>query len=140
MSYTGRCACGSVTLAIAGKALAARECWCRQCQRIAAGGPTHNALFRTEDVTIEGPLLAHSYTAASGNTIEQAFCPTCGTPVTGQSSARPQFRVVRFGVIDEPHDLRPLMAIWTEDAPAWAVIDPAMERYERQPPPPQSRD
>jgi hypothetical protein len=138
MSYTGRCACGQVTLAIAGEPVTARQCWCRQCQQLSAGGPSHNTMFRTEDVTLSGSLSTHSYTAASGNTVTQSFCPGCGTHVIAQSSARPQFRVVRFGVIDEPHGLRPLMAIWTDDAPAWAVIDPALEQFPRQPPPPGS--
>jgi hypothetical protein len=56
----------------------------------------------------------------------------------GQSDARPQFRAVRLGMLDEPHGLKPQMVIWTEDAPAWAVIDPALEQYRRQPPPPKT--
>jgi hypothetical protein len=136
VSYTGRCACGAVTLAVAGEPVTARQCWCRQCQQAAGGGPTHNVMFRTKDMTIVGTLATRSYVAASGNTVTQSFCPTCGTPVMGQSDARPQFRALRFGVLDEPHGLRPLVAIWTDDAPAWAVMDPALEQFPRQPPPP----
>jgi hypothetical protein len=136
MSFTGRCACGAVTLAIAGDPVTTRQCWCRQCQQAAAGGPTHNALFRTDQITLTGQLASRTYTAASGNEITQSFCPACGTPLLGQSSARPQIRVVRFGALDEPHGLKPEMAIWTEDAPAWAMIDPALEQHPRQPPPP----
>jgi hypothetical protein len=139
MSYTGRCACGNVTLAISGEAIAIRQCWCRQCQQIAAGGPTHNAMFRTDDVAIEGALSTHSYVAASGNTITQAFCTACGSPIMGYSSARPQFRTIRLGAIDTPHDLKPQMAIWLEDAPDWAAIDPAIEQHRRQPPAPVAR-
>ena len=139
MSYSGGCACGQVTLRIVAEPMAVRQCWCRQCQRIAAGGPTHNAMFRTEDVTLDGELATHCYVAASGNTISQSFCAACGTPVMGQSSARPQFRVIRLGALDQPHDLRPQMAIWLDDAPAWAVIDPSLEQFPRQPPPPPSR-
>lgn len=136
MTYTGRCACGSVTLSIAGEPVGTRQCWCRQCQQIAGGGPTHNAIFRTEDVTIAGAVRSHGYVAASGNTLTQWFCPACGTPVYAQSSARPQFRTIRFGTLDLPHDLEPQVAIWTDDAPAWAVIDPALEQFPQQPPPP----
>lgn len=138
MSYTGSCACGQVTIAIAGEPVIARQCWCRQCQRAAGGGPTHNAMFRTEDLTIEGTLSTHSYVAASGNTITQSFCVACGSPLMGQSDGRPQFRVIRLGALDEPHGIRPQMAIWTDDAPDWAVIDPALEQHPRQPPPPAS--
>lgn len=136
MTYTGRCACGRVTLAIAGEPIQTRQCWCRQCQQIATGGPTHNAVFPAEAVVITGELAGNSYVAASGNTLTAWFCPSCGTQVFGQTTARMHLRTVRFGAIDEPHGLRPQMAIWTDDAPAWAVFDPAMERFPRQPPPP----
>jgi hypothetical protein len=65
MSDTGRCECGAITLAI-GAALATRQCWCRQCQTLAAGGPTNNAIFPAEAVAIDGPLASSTWTAASG--------------------------------------------------------------------------
>ena len=135
-TYTGRCGCGRVTLAMAGDPVLVRQCWCLQCRRIAAGGPANNAAFKTGDVAISGELASHAYVAASGNTLTQWFCPSCGTPLTAQSSARPHLLTVRFGAIDEPHGLRPDIAIWTDDAPEWAVIDPRMERFPRQPPAP----
>jgi len=136
MSHTGHCACGKVTLTMPNEAVATRQCWCRQCQQIAAGGPTHNAIFRSEDVVINGELSAHGYTAASGNTLTLWFCPSCGSHIFGQSSARMHFKTVRLGVIDEPHDFKPQMAIWLDDAPEWAIIDPALEQFPRQPPAP----
>lgn len=136
MTYTGRCACGAVTLAIEGQPLGTRQCWCRQCQQIAAGGPTHNAIFKADDVTATGVLASSTWPAASGNTLTFHFCPSCGTQVYGQSSARPHLMTVRFGAIDEPHGLKPEVVIWTDDAPAWAVIDPALESWPRQPPAP----
>ncbi len=136
MGYTGRCACGAVAATISGEPLATRQCWCRQCQRAAAGGPTHNAMFATSDLELTGVLTTHDYTAASGNTLTHSSCPSCGTQVMAQSSARPQFRMVRLGFLDEPHGLRPQMAIWIDDAPEWAVIDAALEQHGGQPPAP----
>jgi hypothetical protein len=136
MTYTGRCACGSVTARIEGEPLAVRQCWCRQCQQAAAGGATTNAMFLMADVTLAGELATHRGPAASGNTLVQFFCPKCGTGVYGQSSARTQMCSMRLGFLDEGHGLRPAAVIWTDDAPAWAVIDPTLEQYPRQPPPP----
>lgn len=136
MAYTGRCACGAVTLEISAEPVGTRQCWCRQCQQIAAGGPTHNAIFPTPAVRITGPLAASTWTAASGNTLTFHFCPSCGTQVYGQSSARPHLMTLRFGVLDQPHGLRPEVVIWTDDAPDWAVFDSALERWPQQPPPP----
>lgn len=134
--YSGRCACGQVSLRIESEPLALRQCWCRQCQQVSTGGPTNNALFPAEGFHLEGRLHSHAYVAASGNSLTRHFCPDCGTPVMAGSSARPNVRVVRLGVLDEGHGLRPTMAIWTDEAPDWAVFDPGMERCARQPAPP----
>lgn len=140
MGYKGRCGCGAVTATITGEPVGVRQCWCRQCQQIAAGSATTNAMFATSDIAISGELASHPYQAASGNTLTQSFCPACGTPVMGQSSARPQFRTMRVGFLDEGHGLAPQAIIWTSEAPPWAVIDPALEQFSGQPPAPQPKD
>lgn len=139
MSYTGRCACGAVTATIAGEPVQTRQCWCRQCQQLAAGSPSTNAIFMTEAVEFTGEFATHAYVAASGNTLTQSFCSRCGTPVMAQSSARPQFRTVRIGFLEDAHDLSPQIAIWTGDAPPWARIDPALEQFIGQPPAPPAK-
>ncbi|HKR93076.1 GFA family protein [Novosphingobium sp.] len=121
-------------LKVLGEAIGTRQCWCRQCQQIAAGGPTNNAIFRVADVTLNGDLASSTWTADSGNTLTFHFCPSCGTQVYAQSSARPHLMTFRLGVLDVGHDLRPQAVIWTDEAPDWAVFDPALERFPRQPP------
>lgn len=135
---SGRCACGAITARIEGDPVAVRQCWCRQCQQVAGGGPTHNAMFATADVRLSGELATYAYVAASGNTLTHSFCPRCGTPVMAQSSARPQFRTIRLGFLEPGHGLAPQMAIWTGDAPPWARFDPALEQHRGQPSAPAS--
>lgn len=137
MTHTGRCACGAVTLQVSGEAVATRQCWCRQCQQIAAGGPTQNAIFDADAVAITGELASAEWQAASGNTLTFWFCPKCGTQAYAQSSARPHLKTVRFGFPDEPHGLKPEMAIWLSEAPAWAQVDPDIPHFPQQPPAPQ---
>ena len=136
MTYTGRCACGAVSATIEADPVVVRQCWCRQCQQLAGGAASTNVMFPTSAVTLTGELSSHSYVAASGNTIYHGFCGECGTPVWGHSDARPHFRAFRVGFLDAGHGLRPDMAIWLDDAPDWAVIDPALEQFPRQPPTP----
>jgi hypothetical protein len=133
--YYGRCACGAVVAKIHGEPQAVRQCWCRQCQQIAAGGATTNAMFLSTDIEMTGELATHSFTAASGAKLTQYFCRKCGTPIMGQSSARMHLASVRFGFLDEAHGLAPSAAIWLVDAPNWATIDPSLERFDRQAPP-----
>ncbi|WP_436434965.1 GFA family protein, partial [Enterococcus faecium] len=54
MSISGGCLCGAVKIAISGDPLDVVQCWWRQCQRRASGGPTQNAIFKSCDVSITG--------------------------------------------------------------------------------------
>jgi len=139
MSHSGECNCGAVSARIAGAPVAVRQCWCRQCQKLAGGGASYNAMFNTDDVELTGPLASWSYVARSGNTLTMHTCANCGTPVYAQSSARPQFMTFRLGFLDEPHGLAPTMAIWTDEKPEWAVLDSDLEAFPAQPPAPSSR-
>jgi len=138
MAYSGRCNCGAVIARMASEPVAVRKCWCRQCQKAAAGGPTHNAMFHTADVSLAGELRAWDYRAPSGNTLTMHNCAICSTPVYAQSSARSQFMTFRLGFLDEPHGLAPQIVIWTSERPPWADADAELESWPQQPPPPQA--
>ncbi len=140
MGYTGHCNCGAVSAVIAAEPIAVRRCWCRQCQKIAAGSATTNAMFPSDAISFTGNLATWDYVAASGNVLTQSFCGGCGTPIMGQSSARPQFRTLRIGFLDEPHGLKPQVAIWLSEKPEWAVEDATLECFAAQPPAPPPQD
>lgn len=135
---TGRCLCGGVSFTLAGEPLAARVCWCRDCQHLAANG-TVNLLVAADALAIRGTLAEYRKRADSGNEVTRQFCPACGTHLFARSSARPEFRVVRVGNLDEPSSIRPTMNIWSSSAPDWACLDPSLERVEQQPQPPRSQ-
>lgn len=135
MERHGQCLCGSVRFTLTGEPLVVRLCWCRDCQHLAANG-TVNLLVRTDGLSVTGTLAEYTRTAASGNEVIRQFCPTCGTHLFGRSDARPGFRIVRVGNLDDPSSVRPSMQIWTASAPAWACLDPALEQVEGQPAPP----
>ena len=137
--YTGRCACGAVTVRIESEPLGVRLCYCRECRQVASGGPTTNAVFEVAHIDLSGDLAHHSNIAASGNTLSKFFCPRCGTPVYGQSSARTHLASIRLGFLDEGHGLAPDTAIWLSEAPDWVAIDPRLEQYPQQAPVPVPR-
>ena len=129
---TGRCLCGNVSFKLAAEPLVTRICWCRDCQHLAANGSV-NLMVPADALTITGALSEHTKTADSGNLLTRQFCPVCGTHLFAKSSARPQFRVIRAGNLDEPSSIHPSVNIWAASAPAWACLDPALERVEQQP-------
>jgi hypothetical protein len=111
--------------------MAARICWCRDCQHTSANG-TVNLLLPAESISYTGTLAEYTKTADSGNAITRQFCPTCGTHLFGKVSARPQFRVVRAGNLDDPSSITPSANVWAASAPEWACMDPTLERVEQQ--------
>lgn len=132
----GHCLCRAVHYRLSGEPVVARICWCRDCQHIASNG-TANLLVPTSALEVFGELSEYISTADSGNQIRRRFCPTCGSHLFANSSARPQFTVVRIGTLDDPSSVQPTMNIWTSSAPGWACINPTLERVEQQPVPPQ---
>lgn len=132
MERTGRCLCGAVKFKFTSEPLAVRICWCRDCQYLAANG-TVNAIVPTDSLEVAGDLAEYTNEADSGNQLTRQFCPRCGTHLFGISSARPHFRVVRTGSLDDPSSITPGVNIWTTSAPHWAHLDHALEQVERQP-------
>ncbi len=134
MTYSGGCACGAVRITVTAEPVAVRQCWCRDCQQLAAGHATVNAIFATDAIACSGTVTWKDRIAASGNKLSWGFCGECGTQLFAHSSARPEFRVVRLGAIDEPHGLAPDTVIWTDQAPAWARWPDGIAQHGGQPP------
>lgn len=132
---SGHCLCGAVSYRLSVEPLVTRICWCRDCQRLASNG-TVNALVPTTALDIQGQVSDFVRTADSGNQITHRFCPRCGSQLFAQSSARPQFTVVRVGTLDDPSSVSPAMNIWSGSAPSWACLSSTLDRVERQPLPP----
>jgi hypothetical protein len=131
----GSCMCGAVTYRISSEPVVARICWCRDCQHLSANGAV-NIMVPTDALVVTGELSEFTKTADSGNEIKRRFCPQCGAHLFANSSARPQFTVVRAGTLSDPSSIKPTANIWTVSAPQWACMDPAMERVDQQPAPP----
>jgi len=136
MTITGGCLCGKVRYRIEAEPITTRVCWCRDCQYLGAGSGTVNVAFPREKVHIEGVLDDYASRAASGNLTHRGFCPSCGTPVTTQSEARPHFLAVRAGTLDDPEIGKPNLTIWTSSAPSWACFAEDLPQESKQPRPP----
>ena len=129
---TGGCLCGAVRYRITAEPLLTRICWCSDCQHIASNG-TVNLLIPAAALAVQGSTSTYTSMADSGHRISRRFCPSCGSHLFAESSARPQFTVVRAGTLDDPSSVTPSANIWAASAPGWACMDPELERVERQP-------
>lgn len=134
MTTTGRCFCGQVRFTIEAEPVAARMCWCRDCQYIASGSPTVNVLFPEDAVHFTGEITTLEKIADSGNTVERGFCPICGSQMYSRTlePAGAPIRI-RAGTLDNPELMAPQGIIWTDSAPGWAVLDPKLPHFPKGP-------
>jgi hypothetical protein len=132
---TGGCLCGAVRFTIAEGPLLGRVCWCRDCQKLGAGGPAVGAAFRKAAMTVTGETRDYVSKADSGNTMHRRFCPTCGTPLFSEAESRPELIFIRAGALDDPEIAKPASTIWTASAPSWACIDQSLPQAPGQPAP-----
>lgn len=132
---SGGCLCGQVRFRIDAEPVGVRLCWCRDCQHLAGNG-TVNAIFPTAQIEVSGELAEFASAAESGNLVQRKFCPRCGSHLFAESTGRVGLTVVRVGTLDDPSSVTPSGNIWAASAPAWACLDPALQRTEHQPVPP----
>jgi hypothetical protein len=135
MTITGGCLCREVRYESTSQPLVSRACWCRVCQYLGAGSGTVNVCFPTASFTIRGATADFRSVADSGNVMHRRFCKTCGTQLFSEAEARPHLVFVRGGTLDDPEIAKPVVTIWTSQAPGWACIDDKIPKVDRQPPP-----
>ena len=133
MTRTGGCRCGAVRYTLSAEPFAVRLCWCRDCQYWSTGNAAVNMLVPRDAVRVDGELDGWDSMAESGNHMRRSFCPRCGTPMFSEARENAARMVIRVGTLDDATGIVPTTVIWTDSAPAWAPIDPALQAFPRQP-------
>ena len=108
------CSCGAIRLAAHGQPLRVGLCHCTTCHKEGGAPFTANAIFRTEDVTVQGD------TASWKNwTDVRQFCPSCGSSVFGVSGGTGEIEI-RLGAFDvAPTNLVPAYELWVGRRERW---------------------
>ncbi len=116
---TGGCLCRAIQYEIDKEPTSSATCYCRVCQYIAGGAPSHSVLFHKSDVTIQGKPTAYWMKSEEGNSVARHFCEKCGTPLFSESEARSDYISIKVGSLDDPSIFKPSLNIWVESAQPW---------------------
>ena len=133
MTRTGGCRCGAVRYTLSAEPFAVRLCWCRDCQYWSTGNAAVHMLVPRDAVRVDGELDGWDSMAESGNHMRRSFSRRCGTPMFSGARENAERMVIRVGTLDDATGIVPTTVIWTDSAPAWAPIDPALQAFPRQP-------
>ncbi|KAF7354780.1 putative glutathione-dependent formaldehyde-activating gfa [Mycena sanguinolenta] len=128
---TATCFCGAVQLKFPTRApglVFTFICNCTDCRKITASMFASNfTVLDTHLTHLRGrenlTSFSQSHTIASGNTMTNYFCSTCGTLMYRVSSGFPGTSVLRLGTVDDFHlhetKLKPRVEQFTENRVAW---------------------
>lgn len=117
--YTGGCLCGNVRLVATGRPYRVGLCHCLDCRKHHGALFHASAIFPEFSVTVEGETRGYA---------GRFFCPTCGSPVFGQTGDEIE---INLGSLDAPDQLKPTYELWTIRRKSWLPPFPLSKSYER---------
>lgn len=125
------CACGSVTMRVAGPVLSMFMCSCLDCQRATGTGHATAALVPLNALSISGEVKSFGSPSDSGAVFTRHFCPGCGNPLFGASSRAPHVRMVSVGFFAGRNDwYAPNQLIFARSHRQWDMIADDLPRHE----------
>ena len=129
--FEGGCQCGDVRYRCDAAPFVAYTCHCRDCRRLTASAFALCLQVPTEALTVvRGRPSRGVRIADSGNRLETAFCPACGSALFVAPDARPRIRTIYGGTLDRAEDAPVSAHIWTSRRLPWVVLPAAHRRFE----------
>jgi hypothetical protein len=114
MAFSGGCQCGAIRYEVKGEPAFAAICHCDDCRRSSGTAFATNVFVKADDLAVvKGQTKAFAHPTASGSTMTREFCPDCGSPLFGHSSAGSGMRAVRVGSLDDASFVKPGVEVWT---------------------------
>ncbi len=127
---TAACACGQVTVRVAGRVRSMFLCSCEDCQRSTGTGHSTVALVAIGDLTVTGEPRSFARPAHSGATLTRWFCPSCGTPLYARSSRAEGLAMLPVGLFGAAAGwFAPNQLIFARSHHDWDVVDDHLPRH-----------
>jgi len=125
------CLCGALRLTARGAPRDVYLCACRSCRKKSGSAFTHAAIFRAEEVSVEGAPGTFRYRGESGRWIENNFCTACGGYLFFRAEVFPRHIGVNAGAVAE--DVGPPRRMyWASRRPGWLCVPEGVEAVETQ--------
>ena len=133
MEATGGCLCGAVRYQISRDPIFTALCHCTHCQKQSGSAFSIVMGVAASALSIDGEPASYMDRSDGGREVRRQFCGTCGSALftIGDGAAGVVF--VKAGTLDNTHDLKPRMELWTSSAQPWLKLDVPLKAFERQP-------
>ena len=132
VDLTASCACGAVSVHVAGPVKSMFMCACEDCQKASGTGHSTVALANRGDVAVTGEVRAFARPSQSGATLTRHFCPVCGTPLYARSSRAPEALMLPVGLFgkDSTSWFMPTQLIFARSHRDWDLLAADLPRWQ----------
>jgi hypothetical protein len=127
----GGCLCGAVRYEVSGQPVRTGACHCRYCQQRTGSAFGISHYFDADAVRFnDAPRSSYTHHSdESGRTLQQDFCPRCGSVVSWVAEAIPGARAIAGGSLDNPDAYPVRRHIWLRSAHAWVEPPAEVDQY-----------
>jgi hypothetical protein len=133
MKMVGGCLCGAVRYRSEAQPLFSGVCHCRDCQKFTGSAFGVMVGVPKTSVIFDGNISSFSSIGGSGKPIIRFFCPKCGSSIAEETSRLPDQIVLNVGTLDDPHQMKPVVEIFRDDALAWVQVNGVERRFGKVP-------
>ena len=122
-NMNGGCLCGAVRYTANASPEFVSLCHCTDCQKHTGSAYAIGIRLPKTALQLLGTVKTFSSLGDSGNPILRYFCPTCGSSIYDEPTARPGKINLNAGTLDDPKSLAaPTLEIWCDSALPWAQL------------------
>lgn len=126
--------CGAVRYEISKRPVAMGLCHCDRC-RPQSGSAFSTVIFvEPSSLTIQGETAVFSDVGTSGLYVARRYCPSCGSPLTTESTALPDLWFVKAGTLDNNDWFRPTMELFVTKRRPWVTAVEGATQFDANPP------
>lgn len=92
------------------------------------------AVFRREDLQVQGQLAVFEDRGTSGQSVLRNFCGNCGSPIYSDAEQGRERGMIyiKAGTLDDISSLKPSTHYWTKSAHAWYSLPSDVQLLDEQ--------
>ncbi|MEM6385178.1 MAG: GFA family protein [Pseudomonadota bacterium] len=124
---TGGCLCGAIRYELTGKPKWTALCHCESCRRAASAPVVAWMGYQLARVAWIG---TRSFFNSSAHA-KRSFCPTCGSPMSFESTRWPGEIHLYGASLDDPEAYAPELHCYTEEHLSWLTVADDLPRFAR---------
>ena len=126
-----QCQCGQLIVTVPGPTVAVVACHCAACQR-RTGSPVGVAAYYPNDqVIVSGQSKRFERPTALVATLENFYCPDCGSTVYFRGSKNAGVTGIPIGAFVDSHAMVPIRSVWEQSRHSWVSVPTATQNFEQ---------